>query len=167
MAGEEITKVKNQEQSKVIDWSKVLTNAISLLVATVFVGAAATLWNQGDQIKQDVSAALEVARETTEGLRLSQGSIFATQHEFSHEIARLTLALDALREQLEQFAEALPDNVKPDLPATGATDGDEPKKWFPVRQLGPREIESESERIIKDIQRLQRGINPRQRIAPE
>lgn len=149
MPAEEITKGKNKEQSKVIDWSKVLTNAISLLVATVFVGAAAILWNQGDKIKTEVA-------DTTDGLQ-------ATQHELSHEIAHLTVALDTLRKQLEQFAESLPDNVQPDLPDPRATD----KKWFAVPKLGSQKIESERERIIRDIQKHQRAINPRQRIAPE
>lgn len=160
MTGEEIAKVKNKEQAKVIDWSKVLTNSISLLVATVFVGAAATLWNKGDKIQADVTEALRLAegtaKDTEERLRSSQASNFATQeewqHDFSHEIAGLTLALDALREQLENFAESLPDNGPPDLPATGAR--------FPAPTLRPEQIESERDRIIRDIQKRQRAINP-------
>ena len=160
MPGEEITKVKNKEQAKVIDWSKVLTNSISLLVATVFVGAAVTLWNKGDKIQAEVTEALALAegtaKDTEERLRSSQVSIVASQeelqHEFSHQIAGLTLALDALREQLEKFAESLRDNGQPDLPATGVR--------FPVPTLRPEQIESERDRIIRDIQKRKRAINP-------
>ena len=136
MPGEEITK------SKVIDWSKVLTNAISLLVATVFVGAAVALWNKADNIKTQIIDATVAFN--------------AQEHEFSHEIAGLNVALVELREQLQQFAES----VRPDPPATGA------KTWFPGPEPRHQQIESERKRIIGDIQKRQAIIDPRLRIAP-
>lgn len=40
-----------------IDWGKIVTNALSVLVASMFVGAAAIVWNGATTVGDKVSAA--------------------------------------------------------------------------------------------------------------
>ena len=51
-----------------IDWSKVITNAVTVLVATVFMGAAVQLWNGVQTIDTRIDSNLVEIKATQEVL---------------------------------------------------------------------------------------------------
>ena len=51
-----------------INWSKVITNSVTILVATVFVGAAAQLWNGVQTIDSRIDENLSSIRATQQVL---------------------------------------------------------------------------------------------------
>ena len=51
-----------------IDWSKVITNAVTVLVATVFMGAAVQLWNGEQTIDTRIDSNLVEIKATQEVL---------------------------------------------------------------------------------------------------
>ena len=51
-----------------LDWNKVVSNAVTVLVATVFIGAAAQLWNGVETIDSRIDSNLADIRATQEVL---------------------------------------------------------------------------------------------------
>jgi len=57
-----------EEKKMRIDWSKVFTNAITVLVTAVFLGAAMQLWNGVQTIDSRIDANVSTIRATQEVL---------------------------------------------------------------------------------------------------
>lgn len=81
-------RAKKQEgaKSKLIDWSKVLTNAVSAIVTLTFIGAAGLVWYRAGSVESRVDKATAGLRATTE--------VVAPR-------------IDALAEQVKALAEAV------------------------------------------------------------
>ena len=132
-----------------VDWPKVSTNAVSTLVATMFVGAAAIMWQAA--IRQPEAIRTKVNEAKAE-LQATQQSILTTQDEFSGQIAQVRLQLNSLRNELQRFSKAWSEHV--DSSETGSDDdADWNKDFF----RAPSEIDTskmlfEKEQILDHLQ---------------
>ena len=60
------------EEQKGIDWNSIVTNAVSTLVAAVFVGAAVIVWNSATTINEQIEDATKNVRSNQKELGKSQ-----------------------------------------------------------------------------------------------
>lgn len=58
-----------------IDYSKIVTNALSALVATVFVGAAVIVWNAATSIDERIEKANENIKEQQDSMKATQDTL--------------------------------------------------------------------------------------------
>ncbi len=77
-----------------IDWKGIVNNAVSVLVAAVFVGAAAIVWNKVTTIDDTVG-------KHTAKLRVNQNSLISTQSELKASQTTLTDNIVGLQEKIE------------------------------------------------------------------
>jgi len=80
-------------EEKNINWNAIVTNALSALVATVFVGAAVIVWNAATSIDTKVETATASIIET-------QVNLAAAQKTASGEISKLKAEINKLQEQI-------------------------------------------------------------------
>lgn len=83
-----------------IDYGKIVTNALSTLVAAVFVGAAAIVWNAANSVDDRIQNA-------NEGILNQQAAIQATQDTIVPELTRLRSKLDDIEAQLKSLNKIL------------------------------------------------------------
>ncbi len=83
-----------------IDYGKIVTNALSALVATVFVGAAIIVWNAATSIDTRIE-------EANAGIKEQQGSIKATQETLIPEVADIRMKVYDIENQLKSITQIL------------------------------------------------------------
>jgi hypothetical protein len=150
MAEDDNRTTEAEERPRGIDWWKVMTNAVSALVATTFVGAAAIVWNAAIRQPEAIRTRVDEAKEE---LKLTQNSIMATQDQFADEIARVRVELGALRGELRDFAQAMPESARP----KGSDTAPEAEKtWFPTTgSIGDKRLTAEKQRILDAVQEIE------------
>lgn len=79
-----------------IDYGKIVTNALSALVAAVFIGAAAIVWNAATSIDQRIS-------EANQGILSQQAAIQAAQDTFVPEFAEIKATIASIEVQLRSL----------------------------------------------------------------
>lgn len=136
-----------------IEWSKIVTNAISLLVASTFMGAAMVVWNAA--VKQPDAIAKKVEEAKLE-LKATQDAQEGAQKALVGELASLATALDSLRLEVANLAHvssnvAVATNVKPspvltNLPMPAATH----ERWIPEREKAVARINGEIDTYQKE-----------------
>ena len=85
-----------------VDLGKVFTNAISALVATVFVGAAAIVWNEATSVDARIEEAnVEIVRQQT--------LIKATQDTIVPELTGMKNTIEDLRAEIRSLSQLLAD----------------------------------------------------------
>lgn len=83
-----------------IDWKGVVNNAVSVLVAAVFVGAAAIMWNR-------VTTIDDIVGKHTAKLRVNQDSLINTQSELKASQTALTDNIVDLQGQIELLSKQI------------------------------------------------------------
>ena len=83
-----------------VDYTKIVTNALSALVATVFIGAAAIVWKQATSIDQKIE-------EAKGSIRGQQVKLEATQTTVVDEIAELKNRIKTLESQAMSVTKVL------------------------------------------------------------
>lgn len=83
-----------------IEFDKIVTNALSALVATVFIGAAAIVWKQATSIDQKIE-------EAKGSIRGQQVKLEATQTTVVEEIAELRNRIKSLESQAMSVTKVL------------------------------------------------------------
>lgn len=83
-----------------IDFGKIVTNALSALVATVFVGAAVIVWNEATSIDKKIEAA-------NGEIQTQQIKLEATQTTVVEEIAGLKQRIKILESQAKSLSKVL------------------------------------------------------------
>ena len=81
----------NRDTEMKLDWDRIISNAVTVLVATVFVGAAAQLWNGVSSIDQRIDENLVEIR--------------ATQNVLAPKVDMLEQAIQALLAHLDEVNE--------------------------------------------------------------
>jgi len=126
-----------------IDFEKVVTNAVSALVATVFVGAAVVVWNAATTIDSRIdnaNAGLEVANTM---LNKQQAALLATQDTIVEQItensAELKLLAASVRDVLQRLADSSPEDtpnnpLAVELPNVNLNDLGELEIWKSAQQ---------------------------------
>ena len=132
------------DEQKTINWSSVVTNAVSMLVATVFVGAAVIVWTAATTIDEKIN-------DATANIKATQGDLKAQYVTMTEEIASLHGRIEELRSQLESY-----DEVWRNTSASGPAGGDE-IYILPEYKLSERELsqirEKEAKRIDQEYER--------------
>lgn len=95
------------EESKAINWNSVVTNAVSTLVAAVFVGAAIIVWDAATTIDTKIEAATNNIGKTQGKLDMTQQDLQASQKTMADEIASLHVEIKKLSSQLSSHEEIL------------------------------------------------------------
>lgn len=95
------------EEQKSINWNSVVTNAVSTLVAAVFVGAAAIMWNSATTIGTQITAATNGLEKAQKKLRDTQRDLQASQQTMMEEVAAIHTELRRVRSQLDSHDEIL------------------------------------------------------------
>lgn len=83
-----------------VDYGKIVTNALSALVATVFIGAAAIVWKQATSIDQKIE-------EANGSISVQQVKLEATQTTVVEEIAELRKRIKILESQAMSVTKVL------------------------------------------------------------
>jgi len=83
-------------EGKNINWNSVLTNALSALVATIFVGAAAIVWNAATTIDDKVKKATDSIIDTQTGLTAAQQTTAGEIADLKAEIRKLQAQISSL-----------------------------------------------------------------------
>ena len=83
-----------------IDYGKIVTNALSALVATVFVGAAIIVWNAATSIDTRIE-------EANAGIKKQQSSIKATQETLIPEVSDIKRKVYDIESQLKSLNQIL------------------------------------------------------------
>lgn len=91
-------------EQKTINWNSIVTNAVSMLVAAVFVGAAVIVWNAATTIEDKINAA-------TANIKENQGDLQAQYKTMTGEITSLHTEVRKLRSQLDSHDEVLRDKA--------------------------------------------------------
>ena len=76
-----------------IDWSKVLTNAVSLLVASVFVGAAALVWRGVQGIDGRIEESVSEIRVTQQVIAPKVDGLEAKMNELVDQVNKIVKAV--------------------------------------------------------------------------
>ncbi len=95
------------DEPKTINWNSIVTNAISTLVAAVFVGAAIIVWTAATTIDEKISTATEDIKTAQGTLLNTQQNLQASQKTMTEEIASLYADIRKLRSQLDSHDEVL------------------------------------------------------------
>ena len=95
------------EEEKTINWNSVVTNAVSTLVAAVFVGAAVIVWNAATTIDERIENATEALKSTQTKLQQTQLDLQASQKTMEEEIAGLHAENRNLETQLANYRKVL------------------------------------------------------------
>ncbi|NOQ76790.1 MAG: hypothetical protein GQ475_03150 [Methylococcaceae bacterium] len=145
-----------------IDWKGIVNNAVSVLVAAVFVGAAAMVWSKAAKIDSTINT-------HTTRLKVNQGLLINTQSELKASQTALTSNLvdlqgkvELLNRQIIDLQQALKE-TKQTKATTGSTPNSEPLS-FPQYQVNDDVITklkiAEEEKIKDKIQSLTPGYKP-------
>ncbi len=95
------------DEHKTIHWNSVVTNAVSTLVAAVFVGAAVIVWNAATTIDTRIEIATNDIKENQGTLQNTQGDLRASQKTLTDEIASLHAEIRRLKSQLDSHDDVL------------------------------------------------------------
>ena len=95
------------DEHKTIHWNSVITNAVSTLVAAVFIGAAVIVWNAATTIDSRIEIATDNIKKNQGTLQNTQGDLQASQKTLTDEIASLHAEIIKLRSQLDSHDEVL------------------------------------------------------------
>ena len=76
-----------------IDYGKIVTNALSALVATVFVGAAVIVWNAATTIDERIENANSGLRATQESLIPEVAEVKAKVYDIENQLKSLVVVL--------------------------------------------------------------------------
>ena len=101
------------EEKSAVQWGQIVTNAVSTLVAAVFLGAAWIVWNAATTMDQKIESA-------NKELITSQDDLQATQRTLTGEFADLRSEIQALQVDLAQLRSSVSDiskNKKVSVPA--------------------------------------------------
>ena len=91
-----------------IDYGKIVTNALSALVAAVFVGAAAIVWHAATTVDDRINEANKYILE-------QQAALMATQETIVPELADMKSKIQDLRAEIRSLTKLLADaNALPD-----------------------------------------------------
>jgi len=94
---------------KSINWNSVVTNAVSTLVAAVFVGAAVIVWNAATTIDAKIGTATTDIKINQGELENTQQNLEASQKTLTEELASLRTETRILRSRLDSYDEILRD----------------------------------------------------------
>lgn len=140
-----------------IDWSKIVTNAVSILVAATFVGAATLVWqsavNQEHNIKSEVEHAklevLAMQQELNDKLTILQTNLVQQIALVASRVAEFDEIMTAahLKSDLSNDSEASP-------PQTGAVPRMTPEE---EKELAQRPVIAESKAEVLNLQ-IQRDL---------
>lgn len=131
-----------------IDYGKIVTNALSALVATVFVGAAVIVWNAATSIDDKINRANQDIKE-------QQGSMMATHKTLIPEVADIKTKMYDIESQLKSINEILAETE----PTSNKVTFD-PDKPFILDKF--RDNRNQEERREKESKRIMDQINVRQ-----
>ena len=91
-----------------IDFGKIVTNALSALVAAVFVGAAAIVWQAATSVDDRIN-------DANKDIIKQQSALKATQETIVPELTGVKSAIEELRAEIRSLNKLLSDsNVLPD-----------------------------------------------------
>ena len=131
-----------------IDYGKIVTNALSALVATVFVGAAIIVWNAATSIDTRIE-------EANAGIKEQQGSIKATQETLIPEVADIRMKLYDIENQLKSITQILAETEPTSRKVTF-----EPDRPFILERF--RDNGRPDERREEELRRISEEIDTRQ-----
>jgi|GEM_PF-3967493 len=112
-------------EEKNINWNAVVTNALSALVETVFVGAAVIVWNAATSIDTKVETATASIIETQVDLK-------AAQQTASGEISKLKVEISKLQDQIAHLNDSLAGLEIADAPKSALEGVFNPNKAFEI-----------------------------------
>ncbi|MHC4160463.1 MAG: hypothetical protein ACYSSO_15465 [Planctomycetota bacterium] len=152
-----------------IDYGKIVTNALSALVATVFVGAAVIVWNASTSLDQrieeanvDIKGQQDCLQEQQASIKEQQGSIQdqqgtiqATQETLIPEVAAIRTKVDDIENQLKSITQILSETE-----ATKTKVSFDPNRPFMLKQY--RDTARLDERIEEESNRINRAIDTKQ-----
>ena len=148
-----------QKTKLVIDWSKVLTNALATLVAAVFIGAAFIVWDaairQTDRIDVRVKKARSDLEKTQKDLEQSQkeleqsqdmladvqAGLQATQKALIDQITSLQDVVAGFEDQLSRLVSQLAENRDVESPADLTRDTRDERERILLRKEAAERIE--------------------------
>ncbi len=131
-----------------IDYGKIVTNALSALVATVFVGAAIIVWNAATSIDTRIE-------EANAGIKEQQGSIKATQETLIPEVADIRMKLYDIENQLKSITQILAETEPTSRKVTF-----DPDRPFILERF--RDNGRPDERREEELRRISEEIDTRQ-----
>jgi len=102
--GDEQENNANKMRGITIDWSSVVTNAISTLVAAVFVGAAVFMWNSAAEQDKRIQSAVADAESKLTVTDVKQEEV---QKALTEQIGALRSAIDVQRAEITRLASLL------------------------------------------------------------
>ena len=127
-----------------IDFGKIVTNALSALVATVFVGAAAIVWTEANSIDKKINRA-------NNDIEIQQVKLEATQTTVVEEIVDLKQRIKILESQARSLHKVLSENDKTEGKVVSLTDKPFVLEEFKVK-LSPEQFRrDEKSRINEEI----------------
>jgi len=98
------------DEQKTINWNSVVTNAISTLVAAVFVGAAFIVWTAAMSVDDKINTATDDIKNNQVELTNNQRDLQASKETMTNEIASLQIENRILRSRLDSLDEVVRDN---------------------------------------------------------
>ena len=131
-----------------IDFAKIVTNSLSALVAAVFVGAAAIVWNAATSIDQRIENANEDILE-------QQTELKATQDVLKPEITEIRIRVSGIEDQLRSL-----NKILSEIPGAKDKITFDPKKPFVIDSL--KNLKKPEEWKMKELSRIGKEINTRQ-----
>lgn len=131
-----------------IDYGKIVTNALSALVATVFVGAAIIVWNAATSIDTRIE-------EANASIKEQQGSIKATQETLIPEVADIRMKLYDIENQLKSITQILAETEPTSRKVTF-----DPDRPFILERF--RDNGRPDERREEELRRISEEIDTRQ-----
>jgi hypothetical protein len=137
-----------KEAKMKIDYGKIVTNALSALVATVFVGAAVIVWNAATSIDIRIE-------EANAGMKEQQSSIKATQETLIPEVADIRMKVYDIENQLKSITQILAETEPTSRKVTF-----DPDRPFILERF--RDNGRPDERREKDLRRISEEIDARQ-----
>jgi len=93
-----------QKKRSNVDWSGIVTNAISTLVAAVFIGAAVIVWNAAIGQKQEIQNAVKEASDKLLHTDIQQEE---AQKALTDEVGALRAAIESQRAEIAKLATLL------------------------------------------------------------
>lgn len=90
-----------------INWNSIVTNAVSTLVAAVFVGAALIVWKSATTIDQQVEDATDNIKREQEKLRNTQIELEAARKSLQEKLASVEARMEVLNGQLDSHDAAI------------------------------------------------------------
>ncbi len=136
-----------------IDFGKIVTNALSALVATVFVGAAAIVWTEANSIDKKISKA-------SSEIETQQAKLEATQTTVVEEIVGLKQRFEILESQAKSLNKVLSENDKIKDKIVYLTDKPFVLEEFKA-QISPEQFKDEEKaRINKEIFSVEQRLLP-------